>query len=212
MVTAGDPGSQIINIDAEIQAGGVYPLVIQTGINPELEKIPLQVKVFAGTPFYYRLGDGDMLYSDGTKDMMLGLVHPVWGVKNIRLVAIANEGEATFKAEIRSIDFSGTWSINIFKDSTVKNISCDESNRVWVAEYAALSMPALVLRMGDFYPNSSFSDLDLESKPNALGFLYCRSGSYHINSGCNAQRSLISGCSERNYVANVVYRTRRSAI
>ena len=83
MVTAGDPGSQIINIDAEIQAGGVYPLAIQTGINPELEKIPLQVKVFAGSPFYYRLGDGDILYSDGTKDMMLGLVHPVWGVRII---------------------------------------------------------------------------------------------------------------------------------
>jgi len=159
MVTAGDPGSQIININAEIQAGGVYPLVVQTGINPKLEKIPLQVKVLAGAPFYYRVGDGDIQYSDGTKDMMLGLVHPVWGVKNIRLVAIAIEGEATFKAEIRNIDFRGTWSISIIKDTTIKDISCDESNKVWVAEYAASSMPALVLRMGDFNPNSSFSDL-----------------------------------------------------
>lgn len=159
MVTAGDPGSQIININAEIQAGGVYPLVVQTGINPKLEKIPLQVKVLAGAPFYYRLGDGDMLYSDGTKDMMLGLVHSDWGIKNIRMVAIASEGEATFKAEIRNIDFTGTWNISITKDTTVKDISCDESNKVWVAEYAASSMPALVLRMGDFYPNSSFSDL-----------------------------------------------------
>lgn len=159
MVTTGDSGSQIINIDAEIQAGGVYPLVVQTGINPELEKIPLQVKVFAGAPFYYRLGDGDMLYSDGSKEMILGLVHPVWGVKNIRLVAIADQGQATFKAEIRNVDFSGKWNIDITKDTTVKNISCNKDSKVWEADYAVLTMLPMVIKMGDFNSDSSFSNL-----------------------------------------------------
>ncbi len=166
MVSTGEIGSQIVNINAAIQPGGVYPLNVQSGINPELNKLPLQVTVFAGAPFYYRIGEGDIQYSDGSKEMILGLVHPVWGVKKIRLVAIANESEANFKAEIRSIDMSGVWSMNRVKDTTVSNISCDEEKKVWVAEYAAGRMFPFILGMGDFSLANSFNELTWD--PNSI--------------------------------------------
>lgn len=165
MVTTGDKGSQVININAEIQPGGVYPLVIQSGINPDALKTPLEVTALPGAPFYYRIGEGDIQYSDGSKKMVLGIVHPVWGVKKIRIVAVATEPGVTFEAEIRNADLSGTWKMNTDDDTIIYNITCDKKNKEWEVEYAAKLMFPLVLSMGDFSIANSFTELNWE--PNS---------------------------------------------
>ncbi|PKO01785.1 MAG: hypothetical protein CVU43_11275 [Chloroflexi bacterium HGW-Chloroflexi-5] len=165
MVTTGDKGSQIANVSAEIQPGGVYPLVIQSGINPEAVKIPLEVTALPGAPFYYRIGEGDIQYSDGSKKMILGIVHPVWGVQKIRIVAVASEPGVTFEAEIRNADLSGTWKMNTDDDTIVYNITCEKQSKEWEVEYAAKIMFPLVLSMGDFSIANSFTELNWE--PNS---------------------------------------------
>jgi hypothetical protein len=159
MVTSGDAGSQIVNVNAVLQKSSVYPLLITSGINPDADKLPLQVKVFAGAPFYYRIGDGDVQYSDGGQDMILGLVHPDWGAQKIRIVAVAPEKEDTFKAEIRTVDFGGTWQLSRAEGTPASNISCDKKSRNWVAEYLATSAFPLVILMGDFSAGSSYNEL-----------------------------------------------------
>ncbi len=160
IVKSGEQGSQIIHVKADIQHGGVYPLVVNVGSNADLERLPLQVRVSASAPFYYRIGDGDIQYSDGSKDMILGVVHPVWGTKKIRIVAIAPDEDVTFNAEIRDVDFSGVWTLNRGEKPSVSNITCDKDSKEWVAEFAVVNSLPLVLRMGDFVVGNSSNELN----------------------------------------------------
>lgn len=160
METTGEKGLQILNIEANIQHGGVYPLTVNVGNNPNPERMPLQVSVSASAPFYYRIGDGDIQYSDGSKNMILGVVHPVWGAKKIRVVAIAPDEDVTFNAEIRDVDFSGVWTLNRGEKPSVSNITCGKDSKKWEAELAVNYSLPLVLRMGDFTTGNSSSELN----------------------------------------------------
>jgi hypothetical protein len=160
MARSGEQGSQIINVEADIQHGGVYPLVVNVGSNAGLERMPLQVRVSASAPFYYRIGEGDVQYSDGSKDMILGVVHPVWGAKKIRIVAIAPDEDVTFNAEIRDVDFSGVWTLNRGEKPPVSNITCGKDSKKWEAEFSVNYSLPLVLRMGDFTTGNSSTELN----------------------------------------------------
>jgi len=160
MVISGEQGSQIINVKAEIQHGGVYPLVVNVGSNTNLERMPLQVRVSASAPFYYRIGDGDIQYNDGSKDMVLGVVHAVWGAEKIRIVAVAPDEDVTFNAEIRDVDFSGVWTLNRGEKLSVSNITCGRELKKWEAELSVNFSLPLVLQMGDFTTGNSSSELN----------------------------------------------------
>ena len=61
-----------LDIQARIEKGGVYPLMIESPINVEMAGNPVEVIVEAGTPFYYIEDKGEIKFSDGTSKITLG--------------------------------------------------------------------------------------------------------------------------------------------
>jgi len=124
-LSSGDSGSEL-DIQARIEKGGVYPLMIESPINVELAGNPVEVVVEAGTPFYYIEDKGEIKFSDGTSKITLGPIHPKAGMSGLRIVAVATDGEKTFTAKIRTIDISGDW-LFAYKDIISNSMVCDQT-------------------------------------------------------------------------------------
>jgi len=116
-----------LEIQAVIEKSGVYPLMLETPINPSLAGFPVEIEVSAGTPFYYRIESGEIKYHDGSDKLILGPIHPKLGVTGIRIVAIAGDRAKTFSARIRPLDISGDW-LFFAKDVRSNSVVCAVSN------------------------------------------------------------------------------------
>jgi hypothetical protein len=116
-----------LEIQAVIEKSGVYPLMLETPINPSLAGFPVEIEVAAGAPFYYRIESGEIKYHDGSGKLILGPIHPKLGVTGIRIVAIAGESAKTFTARIRPLDISGDW-LFFAKDVKSNSVVCATSN------------------------------------------------------------------------------------
>jgi len=114
-----------IAIEAAIEKGGVYPLMLGLPINPENTGAPAVIEIEPGTPYYYRLGDGEVQFNPGTSKVILGPVHSALGLNKVRLVAIAGDGPKIFKAKIKSLVLEGDWIFNY--ESMVNNgVVCEQ--------------------------------------------------------------------------------------
>ncbi len=116
-----------LEIQAVIEKSSVYPLMLETPINPSLAGFPVEIEVAAGTPFYYRIESGEIKYHNGSDKLILGPIHPKLGVIGIRIVAIAGDGAKTFTARIRPLDISGDW-LFFAKDVKSNSVVCATSN------------------------------------------------------------------------------------
>lgn len=98
-----------VNVEAPIEKGGVYPLVLDLPANADVVGAPSVIEIEPGTPFYYREGDGEIQYDPGTKKLVLGPVHNTLGLNKIRIVAVAADGPKVFKARVHPVDLEGDW-------------------------------------------------------------------------------------------------------
>ncbi len=120
-----------IKISASVEKGAVYPLVIKGPINAQSAGLPIEIKISAGTPFYYRLGDGDIQFSDGTKEIVLGPVHPTMGLEKVRIVAVASDAAKTFLAIVQPINLNGDWLL-FSKHLLSHSIRCEDMETVTI--------------------------------------------------------------------------------
>lgn len=121
---SGDFEKEVV-INAAIEKGGVYPLMLGTTTNPELIGQSAVIDIEAGTPFYYRLDDGEVLYHEGGAKLTLGPVHTALGVKKVRIVAVAKDGAKTFKAKIHPLVLNGDW-IFFYESMVEDGLVCDD--------------------------------------------------------------------------------------
>ena len=123
--TSGGTGTEL-DIQAVIEKGGVYPLMLETPRNAELAGYPVEIEVSPGCPFYYTEEGGEIQYNDGTAKTVIGPLHSKTGLSGIRIVAVATDGAKTFTAKIRPLDISGDW-IFVFDSIVSNNMVCDSS-------------------------------------------------------------------------------------
>lgn len=123
--TSGGTGTEL-DIQAVIEKGGVYPLMLETPRNAELAGYPVEIEVSPGCPFYYTEEGGEIQYNDGTAKTVIGPLHSKTGLSGIRIVAVATDGAKTFTAKIRPYDISGDW-IFVFDSIVSNNMVCDSS-------------------------------------------------------------------------------------
>jgi hypothetical protein len=124
-LSSGDSGNEL-DIQARIEKGGVYPLMVESPINVEMAGNPVEIVVEAGTPFYYIEDKGEIKFSDGTSKIILGPIHPKAGISGLRIVAVATDGEKNFTAKIRTIDITGDWMF-AYKNIISNSMVCDQT-------------------------------------------------------------------------------------
>jgi len=125
--TSGDNGPEL-DIQAVIEQGGVYPLMLETSRNVELAGYPVEIEVSPGTPFYYTEDNGEVQYNDGTAKAIIGPLHPKAGLSSIRIVAVATDGAKTFTARIHAIDISGDWIFG-YDGIVTNNLVCESTDK-----------------------------------------------------------------------------------
>ena len=120
----GDIEKEIL-IEAAIEKGGVYPLMLGLPINPDNTGAPAIIEIEPGTPFYYRLGDGEVQFNPGTNKSNLGPVHSALGLNKVRIVAVATDGPKVFKAKIKSLSLQGDW-VFVYESMINNGIVCKQ--------------------------------------------------------------------------------------
>jgi hypothetical protein len=125
--TSGDTGPEL-DIQAVIEQGGVYPLMLETSRNTDLAGYPVEIEVSPGTPFYYTEDGGEIQYNDGTAKAIIGPLHPKTGLSSIRIVAVATDGAKTFTARIHAIDISGDWIFG-YDGIVTNNLVCESTDK-----------------------------------------------------------------------------------
>lgn len=114
-------------INAPLEKDGVYPLQVTSGSEGKYTGLPLMLVVEPGVPFIYRLDGGEVMISDGGKEVKIGPIHAGLGVGTIRLVAYSKTGSQSFKAKIEAVNLDGTWVLGV-GDLLSNNIACTGSN------------------------------------------------------------------------------------
>lgn len=128
-------------IEAAIEKGGVYPLMLGLPINPDNTGAPAMIEIEPSTPYYYRLGDGEVQFNPGNSKVILGPVHSALGLNKVRLVAVAGDGPKVFKAKIKSLNLQGDWFF--LADTVINNgVVCDHQGDGNVTVHTE-SMPTL---------------------------------------------------------------------
>jgi len=162
-----------LEIKALMEKGSVYPVTINSPSGSNFG-MPLEVKISAGAPFLYQLGDDRVIYTDGTKEITLGPIHSVIGKQKLRIVAYAMNEPATFKATVQPLDLSGDW-IVYSTGASGGDIQCDddsegdssETNYSETAMFTSVytSLPAAVT--GVFTPDNGQTGYTWTMSPGA---------------------------------------------
>ncbi|MBE0696375.1 MAG: hypothetical protein IH586_05580, partial [Anaerolineaceae bacterium] len=116
-------GKDAVAIEAIIHKDGVYPLMVLggQGKNPGL---PVELVIEPGAPFYYTQDDGELKYSDGSKELKLLPIHGEMGIKKIRLVAVGETGGEIFKARVQPLELEGAWVVMVSGAKTAGGLTC----------------------------------------------------------------------------------------
>jgi hypothetical protein len=129
-----------ITIQTTLEKDTVYPLrVFHTPGRPGMVAV---LTIEPGAPFYYRLGDGDPFYHDGSKELVLAPIHPDFGLSQVRLVAVGKTGGEVFKAKITPIDLSGVWAFQPGKILS-NNVTCTADDPEDAGSFNTQALPAL---------------------------------------------------------------------
>ncbi|MBE0696723.1 MAG: hypothetical protein IH586_07355, partial [Anaerolineaceae bacterium] len=120
-------GKDAVAIEAKIHKDGVYPLMVLggQGKNPGL---PVELVIEPGAPFYYTQDDGELKYSDGSKELKLVPIHGEMGIKKIRLVAVGETGGEVFKARVQPLELEGAWVVMVSGVNTAGGLTCTGGN------------------------------------------------------------------------------------
>jgi hypothetical protein len=116
-------GKDAVAIEAKIKKDGVYPLMVAGG-QGEHPGLPVELDIEPGAPFYYTIDDGDLKYSDGSKELKLLPIHGAMGIKKVRLVAMGENGGEVFKARVQPLDLQGAWVVMVTGAKTGGSMTC----------------------------------------------------------------------------------------
>lgn len=140
-------------IEATLQKDGVYVLRIDVEQGAPSEW-PAVLRVEPGAPFYYRIDNGEIQFSDGKQET---LIQPIAKgttdkeIAQLRLVAVGQEGGEVFKATLSAMDLSGTWIFDIPDESTwISNLSCEDDAVTSYVRGLRITTMGLAMSMGDF--------------------------------------------------------------
>ncbi|WP_298406095.1 hypothetical protein [uncultured Chloroflexus sp.] len=115
-------------IQAVIDSGAVYPLsVVNGGANPNTSGWPVMLTIEPGVELFYRRGDEPVTYHDGSSQLVLGPIHRGMGYDMVRVVALARNQSATFKAKVHVVDLQGDW-IMVSQKVISTTVSCVNDN------------------------------------------------------------------------------------
>ena len=151
------------SIDAALEKDGVYPLQVVSGRNGRFPGLAAALIIDAGVPFYYRLDDGDLQYSDGSKEVTIAPIHVNLGIKVVRLVAWSKNGGQNFKARIEPVDLKGAWVIQLGKQVS-SSLQCGDPGSSGIEPnnvvLAAANYYPLFMAMGDMEPVKDATGLE----------------------------------------------------
>lgn len=117
-------GVSVLEINAKIAKDGVYPLTLKAA-EEKYSGYPVMIEIQPGVPFYYTTNNGDVQFSDGTKEVKIQPIHTRMGYSLVRISAMGKEGEKQFKAVIKPVDLTGVWVIE--PESVVSNnVQCSK--------------------------------------------------------------------------------------
>lgn len=115
-------------IQAAIDSGAVYPLsVVNGGMNPNTSGWPVMLTIEPGVELFYRRGNEPITYHDGSSQLVLGSIHRDMGYDMVRVVAVARNQPATFKAKVSVVDLQGDW-LMVSQKVVSTTLSCESNN------------------------------------------------------------------------------------
>ena len=110
MATDTSGAMEAVVIDAVMQKDGVYPLRIESGLSGgRLTGLPAALRISPGAALWYRAGDGEVTFHDGTEELVIQPIHATMGLPLVRVVALGQNGGEHFKARVEMVDLSGVW-------------------------------------------------------------------------------------------------------
>jgi hypothetical protein len=117
---------EVTVIDAMLDSDGVYPLRVESGLSEGRGAgVPAALRIAPGAPLYYRTGEDDVAFHDGTEELVIQPVHADMGFPAVRVVALGREGGEHFRARVEMVDLSGVW---VFTGVPVSNgVTCSDS-------------------------------------------------------------------------------------
>lgn len=159
------------SIDAPLEKDGVYPLQVSSGNGGRFPGLAAALIIDPGVPFYYRLDDGDLQYSDGTKEVTIAPIHANIGIKVVRLAAWSRTGGQSFKARLEPVDLKGAWVIQLGKQVS-NSVKCGDPGDSGLMPdnvvLAAANYFPLFLGMGDMEPVKDATGLEWSLMPARL--------------------------------------------
>ncbi len=158
-------------IEAGLEKNSVYPLAINSA-EAKYAAIPVKLTIQPGAAFWYTLDNGEPIFSDGTKEVIIQPIHIKLGTGKVRLVALGRSGGEVLRAKIEPLDLSGTWVI--FPQKLVaNNLTCtgdiDEGENP-AEDDATLSslLIYLISSMGEMQSEATGRGLDWALVPSRL--------------------------------------------
>ena len=110
---------QKIQVTANIEKGGVYPLWVSNGTGTPLgggsgnTGLPGLLEIQAGPAFWLKQDQAEPVFYPAGTNLKLGPISDKLGIGLARIVAIAPDGAKTFQANLSLADFSGDWSTTL---------------------------------------------------------------------------------------------------
>lgn len=158
-------------IEAGLEKNAVYPLAINSA-EAKYAAIPTKLTIQPGAPFWYTLDNGEPIFADGTKEVIIQPIHIKLGTGKVRLVALGRSGGEVLRAKIEPLDLSGTWVIFPEKLLT-NNLTCtgeiDEGDNPAEGDAALSSLLIyLIGAMGEMQPEATGRGLDWALVPSRL--------------------------------------------
>lgn len=180
MQKGSDELGETVEIAAIINKDAVYPLVISSGINGRNPGRPSALRIQAGVPFWYRLGNEEPKFYDGQSELLLQPINSVMGYPSVRIAAVNNEsGDKLFRARLTQPDLQGVWFFTLPKQIS-SSIVCDNAP----TEGASATIDPQIIPMlgslgsvlGDFRPDETGAGLTWEINESRLPANFYESG------------------------------------
>lgn len=122
-------------IEAPLEANSIYPLLVANGAGGEKATgsalpagDPAMLRIAPGPELWYTIDGGEVQHHGGAAELVLGPLHPEYGLGEVRIVAATRLHPATFKASFEPISLEGDWVFTIAgKGKTIKNTCPSDS-------------------------------------------------------------------------------------
>jgi len=124
------PNDQRVMVQASISRGGVYPLWVSNGGGTSIGNkpptgVPGLLEIEPGPAFWLKQDQADPVFYPAGTGLKLGPISDKLGIGSARLVAVAPDGDQTFKANLSVVDLSGDW-MAIYGQPTVTPTDCSD--------------------------------------------------------------------------------------